>query len=122
MDLHTVFILIGIGLLAGIAGGILGVGGGIIVIPAMVFIMGMTQYSAQGTNLAMMIPPIGILAALNYYKSGYVNVKFAAILAASFIIGGWLGSKLAVHLPQETLKRIFGVMLLIVAIKMILNR
>jgi uncharacterized membrane protein YfcA len=122
MDIQTIILLVIIGLLAGFTGGIAGVGGGIIVIPALVLVMGMSQYSAQGTNLAMMIPPIGILAAWNYYKQGYVNVKFALILAVSFIIGGYLGSKVAVHLPQETLRRIFGVLVLVIAIKMILNK
>ncbi|MFW6224445.1 MAG: sulfite exporter TauE/SafE family protein [Bacteroidota bacterium] len=122
MDIQTLVILIIIGLLAGFAGGIAGVGGGIIVIPALILVLGMSQYSAQGTNLAMMIPPIGILAAYNYYKEGYVNLKFSLVLAISFIIGGWLGSKVAVNLPQETLKKIFGVLLMAMAIKFILNK
>ncbi len=122
MDLQTLIILIVIGLLAGFTGGIAGVGGGIIVIPALIIALGMSQYSAQGTNLAMMIPPIGILAAYNYYKEGYVNLKFALVLAVSFIIGGWLGSKVAVNLPQETLRRIFGILVMAMAIKLILNK
>jgi len=82
--------------------------------------MGMSQQTAQGTSLAMMLPPIGILAAFNYYKAGQVNIRFALILAAAFIIGSYFGSKIAVNISPVLMKRIFGVILLITAIKMLL--
>jgi uncharacterized protein len=119
MSLSTVLILLVIGTITGVMAGMLGIGGGLVVIPALVMVLGMSQQAAQGTSLAMMLPPIGILAAYNYYKAGHVDIKFALLLAVTFIIGSYFGSKLAVRLPQETLKKIFGIFLLLVAIKML---
>jgi uncharacterized membrane protein YfcA len=119
MSVSTVLILLVIGTITGVMAGMLGIGGGLVVIPALVMVMGMSQQAAQGTSLAMMLPPIGILAAYNYYKAGHVDIKFAILLAVTFIIGSYFGSKLAVRLPQETLKKIFGIFLLLVAIKML---
>ena len=92
MDITTLIILIATGLAAGLLGGSLGVGGAIIVIPSLVIILGMTQQEAQGTSLAFMIPPIGILAAINYYKHGFVNWKYALILSVTFMVGAYFGS------------------------------
>ena len=119
MSLVTLFILLGIGLFTGFLAGMLGIGGGLVVIPALVMILGMTQHEAQGTSLAMMLPPIGIIAAYNYYKAGQMDLKFGLILAAAFILGSYFGSKAAIRLPDEALKKIFGVFLLLVAIKML---
>jgi hypothetical protein len=102
--------------------GILGIGGALIMVPALVFLMGFSQYMAQGTSLAVMLPPIGIIAAYNYWKAGQVNIKFALILAAAFIIGSYFGSKLALTLPQPVLKKIFGILLLVVAARMLLSK
>jgi hypothetical protein len=115
-------VLIGIGIVTGVMAGMLGIGGAIIMIPALVFFMGFSQQAAQGTSLAVMLPPIGIIAAYNYYKAGHVNFKFALILAAAFLIGSYFGSKLALNLPQAVLKKIFGVLLLLVAAKMLLSK
>lgn len=120
MSFTTILILLIIGVITGVMAGMLGIGGGLVVIPALVMVMGMSQQAAQGTSLAMMLPPIGILAAYNYYKAGHVDIKFALLLAFAFIIGSYFGSKIAVHLPQEVLKKIFGFFLLIVAIRMLL--
>ncbi len=84
--------------------------------------MGLSQHAAQGTSLAVMLPPIGIIAAYNYYKAGQVNIKFALILAAAFLIGSYFGSKLALNLPQPLLKKIFGLLLLLVAAKMLFSK
>lgn len=119
MATTTLLILVILGILTGFLAGMLGIGGGLIVIPALVMIMGMSQQAAQGTSLAMMLPPIGIIAAYNYYKAGHVDIKIALILAVMFIIGSYFGSKIAVKLSQELLKKIFGVFLLLVAIKML---
>ena len=119
MDISALLTLVIIGLITGFLAGMLGIGGGLVVIPALVMFMGMSQQGAQGTSLAMMLPPIGIIAAYNYYKAGYVDIKFALILAILFIIGSYFGSKIAVKLSQEMLKKIFGVFLLLVAIKML---
>lgn len=122
MTTSHIVILIITGLLAGFVGGTLGVGGGIIMIPALVFILGMTQHDAQGTSLATMLAPIGILAVINYYKAGHVNMKYAVILMLTFIIGSWFGSKWAINLPPRTLKQIFGVLMIIAATKMIFGK
>lgn len=119
MDGTTLIILLVTGLLAGVLGGSLGVGGAIIVIPSLVIFLGLSQQEAQGTSLAFMIPPIGILAAMNYYKSGYVNWKYALILSFTFMVGAYFGSKLAINLPEKLLKRIFGIVLLYVSFRMI---
>jgi uncharacterized protein len=119
MSISMLFILLVIGVITGVMAGLFGIGGGIVVIPALVLIMGFSQQTAQGTSLAMMLPPIGLIAAYNYYKAGHVDIRFALILAIAFIIGSYFGSKLAVNLPQTLLKKIFAVFLLLVAIRML---
>lgn len=108
-----------LGLLAGIFSGVFGLGGGVVLIPVLVFMFGFTQHQAQGTTLAMMIPPIGLLAAIKYYSSGNVNVKVAAIMCCGFFIGGYFGARLIDKVPDLLLKRIFGGFLLLVSLKMI---
>ena len=122
MSTTMLLILIVIGIITGFMAGMLGIGGAIIMIPALVFVMGISQQTAQGTSLAVMLPPIGIIAAYNYYKAGEVNIKFAIILAICFLIGSYFGSKLALNLPQAVLKKIFGILLLLVAAKMLLSK
>jgi hypothetical protein len=119
MSVSTILILLVIGIITGVMAGMLGIGGGLVVIPALVIFIGMSQQTAQGTSLAMMLPPIGILAAYNYYKAGHVDIKIAIMLAITFIAGSYFGSKLAIKLPQELMKKIFGIFLLLVAIKML---
>jgi uncharacterized protein len=120
MSTSVLLLLIAIGIVTGFMAGMLGIGGAIIMIPALVFLLGLSQQSAQGTSLAVMLPPIGILAAYNYYKAGNVNLKFALILAAAFIAGSFFGSKLALEIPQPVLKKMFGLLLLLVAGRMLL--
>lgn len=122
MSVTMLLILLVIGIVTGIMAGMLGIGGAIIMIPALVFILGLSQQMAQGTSLAVMLPPIGIFAAYNYWKAGQVNIKFALILAAAFIIGSYFGSKIALTIPQGVLKKIFAVLLLLVAAKMLLSK
>jgi uncharacterized protein len=122
MSTSMLVILIGIGILTGFMAGMLGIGGAIIMIPALVFFLGITQQTAQGTSLAVMLPPVGIIAAYNYYKAGHVNIRFAIILAVVFLVGSYFGSKLALNLPQTVLKKIFGVLLILVAAKMLLSK
>jgi uncharacterized protein len=111
-----------LGLTAGIASGILGIGGGIILVPAMVFLLGLTQHQAQGTTLALMVPPIGLLAALRYYQSGNVKLGIAAFICLGFFFGGLFGASLAQNMPELFLKRLFGIFLLIAAARMILAK
>jgi uncharacterized membrane protein YfcA len=122
MSTSVLLILIVIGVVTGITAGMLGIGGAIIMIPALVFFLGFSQQMAQGTSLAVMLPPIGIIAAYNYYKAGQVNLKFAMIVAVAFIVGSYFGSKLALNIPQPLLKKIFGVLLLLVAAKMLFSK
>lgn len=120
MGIVTILILVVIGLLAGVLSGLIGVGGGIIIVPALVYLLGLTQHSAQGTSLALMLPPIGILAAMNYYKAGALNVKYAIIISLAFIIGGYFGSKLSIsYISEENMKKVFGIILLFVSVKMV---
>ena len=119
MSVSTFIILIIIGLLAGVLSGLVGVGGGILMIPLLIIFLGLTQHEAQGTALFAMLPPIGILAAINYYKEGFVKWEYAIIIAFTFVIGGYLGSKLSLSLPPQMVRRIFGVIMLIGAIKLI---
>jgi uncharacterized protein len=122
MSVSMLLLLLLIGIVTGIMAGMLGIGGAIIMIPALVFLMGFSQQMAQGTSLAVMLPPIGIFAAYNYWKAGEVNIKFALILAAAFIIGSYFGSKIALNLPQALLKKIFAILLLLVAAKMLFSK
>ena len=122
MSWSTVIILILIGLLAGSLSGLLGIGGGIVMIPLLIIFLGLTQHEAQGTVLFSMLPPIGILAAINYYKAGFVKWEYAIVIAFTFVVGGYLGSKLALHISSQLVSRIFGVIMLIVALKLIFSR
>jgi uncharacterized membrane protein YfcA len=119
MTFTIVILLLLIGLFAGMLSGLVGVGGGIIVVPALVFLLGFSQHEAQGTSLGLLLPPIGILAVINYYNQGFIDIKVIAIMSVAFVIGGWLGSKLALSLPQETVKKLFGAFLLYTALKML---
>jgi hypothetical protein len=122
MNLTTILILVAIGISAGILSGFIGIGGGILIIPALVLFLGLSQKEAQGTSLAIMLPPIGLLAAMNYYKAGYINLKYAIIIATAFLIGGYFGSKLAVSINDQVVKKIFAVVLLIVSLKILFEK
>ena len=108
-----------LGLITGIFGGLLGIGGATIVVPALIFLFGFTQHEAQGTILAAMIPPIGLLAALSYYQAGHVKVWPAVFIAIGFFIGGYFGARIVTYIPDLMLKRLFGVFLLAVSLRMI---
>jgi uncharacterized membrane protein YfcA len=112
-------VLIIIGLVAGILGGLLGIGGAVVIIPALVLFLGYSQYEAQGTTLAMLLMPVSALAAWHYYKVGQVNVKAAVILGVMFLLGGYAGAKLATLIPVDTLKKVFALILIIIAVKML---
>lgn len=119
MSTQTVILIILIGLAAGILSGLVGVGGGIIIVPALIYILGFSQHQAMGTSLGILLLPAGILAVLNFYKKGYVDIKVVIILFVGFLIGGYLGSKLSLGLPDTTLKKIFAVVLICIAGKML---
>lgn len=117
---EMMFIVLGI--LAGVMSGLFGIGGGVIVVPALVFLAGFTQHEAQGTTLAAFLLPIGIFAAMRYYKSGQVDIIVALFIALGFVLGSFFGADLAVGLSSIALKRAFGVFLLLVSLSMIFSR
>jgi uncharacterized protein len=122
MTITQVILLVCTGLLAGLVSGTLGVGGAIVMIPMLVFALGLTYHHAQGTSLAIMSLPVFLIAAIKYYKNGYVNIPFVLIIATSFIVGSYIGSSLSLHLPDQTLRKIFGGFLILVGIKMMLGK
>ena len=122
MSVLTFSILIIIGILAGILSGVVGIGGGLIIIPLLIFFLGLSQHEAQGTSLAIMLPPIGILAVMNYYKSGFVKWEYAIIIATAFVIGGYFGSKYVVILKPEIMRRVFGIVMLIAGVKILFSK
>lgn len=109
--------LLVLGLAAGYFSGLVGIGGGVIIVPILVLFFGFSQYTAQGTTLALLVPPIGILAVWKYYEKGYVDMKTAAIICTGFIIGSYLGSITAVNLSQDTLRKIFAAVLIVLGVK-----
>lgn len=111
-----------VGLVAGLLAGGLGLGGGIVIVPALVFMFGFTQHQAQGTSLAVLLFPVVSLGVWNYFKAGYVNFKFVFIIVFAFLIGSFIGSWISVQLDAKVLKRIFGLFLLLVSLKMIFNK
>jgi uncharacterized membrane protein YfcA len=119
MTTQLVIILIMIGLVAGFMSGLVGVGGGIIIVPALILFLNYTQHQAQGTSLGLLLLPVGILAVMNYYNKGYIDIKVVAIMGIAFVLGGWLGSKLALQLSTETVKKIFAIVMFYAAFKML---
>lgn len=119
MTTELVITLLVIGLAAGILSGLVGVGGGLIVVPALIFFLGYSQHQAQGTSLGLLLLPVGILAVINYYHKGQIDVKVVAVMSIAFVLGGWLGSKLALRLPEDTVKKIFAIFLFYSAFKLL---
>jgi uncharacterized membrane protein YfcA len=120
MDTQMIIILILVGICAGIMSGLIGVGGGIVIVPALVYILGFSQLDAQGTSLAMIMFPVGILGVMQYYKQGHVDFHIVLILALGFVLGSFIGSKISIYiLSQETVKKIFAILMILLAIKML---
>ena len=113
------YLLLGLG--AGILSGVIGIGGGVVIVPALVFLFGLSQHQAQGTTLALLVPPIGLLAAWTYYNQGYVDLKIAAFVCLGFFLGGFIGAKIATGLAATVLQKVFGVSLLLISLKMIFS-
>lgn len=119
MDTNIIIGVLVIGLAAGILGGMVGVGGGLIVVPALVYFFGFSQHAAQGTSLGLLVLPVAILGMMNYYKAGHVDFKVVGLLAAGFVVGSYFGSKWSLSLPQEIVKKVFAILLFYTAFKMI---
>lgn len=121
MTLQTILILVVIGISAGILSGFVGVGGGVIIVPALVFFLGLTQHQAQGTSLFILLLPVGILAVMNYAKSSNINWSYGIVIALTFVVGGYIGSKLSLKLSPAYVKFIFGIIMAIVSFKLIMS-
>lgn len=121
MSVQTILILVIIGISAGILSGFVGVGGGIIIVPALVYVLGMSQFEAQGTSLFVLLLPVGILAVVNYSKAQTINWRFGLIIAVTFLVGGFVGSKIALKINPAYVKLIFGVLMAYVSIRMIMS-
>ena len=119
MSTQTLLLIVLIGLAAGILSGLVGVGGGIIIVPALIFLLGFGMHQAMGTSLGILLLPAGILGVLNYYRKGYVDVKVVVILFVGFLIGNWVGSKISLGLSETVLKKIFAMVLVLIAGKML---
>ncbi|MBK9274472.1 MAG: sulfite exporter TauE/SafE family protein [Flavobacteriales bacterium] len=122
MSATAVALLLLIGLLAGLLSGFVGVGGGIIMVPALVWLMGYGQHQAQGTSLAVLVLPVVAVAAWNYHREHPLDLRAVAIIAGAFVLGGYLGSRMALSIPADVVKRVFGLVMLVVAIKLILGK
>ncbi|MFN8243599.1 MAG: sulfite exporter TauE/SafE family protein [Ferruginibacter sp.] len=119
MDIQTILVLVLIGIGAGLLSGLVGVGGGIIIVPALVFILGFSQKMAQGTSLGILLLPVGILGVWQFYKQGYIDLNAVWIISLAFLVGSYFGSRFALSLPQETVKKIFATIMMLIAIKML---
>lgn len=122
MDFQVILSLIVIGILAGILSGLVGVGGGVVMVPMLVLLLGFTQHQAQGTSLAVLVVPVTAVAVYNYYKEGHIDWRYAAVIAMFFVVGGYFGSKIAIGLDQKVLKKVFGFILLFIAGKMLIGK
>ncbi|HEY1039723.1 MAG TPA: sulfite exporter TauE/SafE family protein [Bacteroidia bacterium] len=120
--MNDIIVLLLVGLVAGALSGLVGIGGGIVIVPVLVYFLGFSQHQAQGTTLFMFLFPIGILGVLNYAKAGHVDWKVAGIIAITFVIGSYFGSKFAIKLDQQTIKRVFGAIIIILGTKMLLGK
>lgn len=122
MTLQIVLSLMLIGIIAGVLSGLVGVGGGVVMVPLLILLLGFSQHQAQGTSLAVLVVPVTAVAVFNYYKEGYINWKHAAIIAVFFVVGGYFGSKIAINLDQKMLKKVFAVILLILGGRMLWSK
>jgi uncharacterized membrane protein YfcA len=119
MDINTIIILVIIGIFSGILGGMVGVGGGIVIVPALIYFLGFNQLDAQGTSLALIMFPVGILGVMQYYKQGHVDFNIVLFIAIGFVVGSFLGSKISLSIPQETVKKVFALLMIAIAVKML---
>ena len=122
MDVQIILSLVLIGILAGILSGLDGVGGGVVMVPLLVLLLGFNQHQAQGTSLAVLVVPVTAVAVYTYHKEGFIDWRYVGIIAVFFVVGGYFGSKIAVGLDQKMLKKVFGLILLLIAGKMLLGK
>ena len=120
--MQNTIILLVVGLIAGLLSGLVGIGGGIVIVPVLVYFLGFSQQQAQGTTLFMFLFPIGILGVMNYWKTSNVDWKTAAVIAITFVAGSYYGSKVAISLDQQNIKRVFGAIIILLGIKMVMGK
>ncbi len=118
----NIIIYVLLGLTAGVISGLIGIGGGVVIVPALIYLFGLSQHQAQGTTLALLVPPIGLLAAWTYYRQGYVNLTIALFVCMGFFVGGLLGARIATGLSNEILRKVFGVALLLIGLHMVFTK
>jgi len=116
----TTLALLCIGLVAGVFAGLFGIGGGLVIVPALLFILKMKEVEAIGTSLGALIPPVGLLGAIEYYRNGYINLRYAALVALGLFVGAYFGARIMVGLPPQLIRRLYGGFLLIISIRMLL--
>ena len=119
MDTQTIIILLLVGMAAGTLSGMVGIGGGILIVPALVYFLGFSQKMAQGTSLGILLLPIGLLGVLQFYKQGFIDMRVVLIISLAFFFGSYFGSKIALSISQETVKKVFAVLMILIAVKML---
>jgi uncharacterized membrane protein YfcA len=116
----TTLMLLAIGLVAGVFAGMFGIGGGLIIVPALLFILKVKELEAIGTSLAALIPPVGLLGAAEYYRNGFINIRYAGLVAVGLFVGAYFGARIMISLPPELVRRLYGVFLLAIAVRMLI--
>ncbi len=117
----TYVAFLGIGLVAGVFAGLFGLGGGLIIVPALIFLLGFNDKQAVGTSLAALIPPVGLLGAAEFYRSGFMSLASAALIAGGLFVGAYFGARIAIGLDPATFRRIYAAFLIVVALKMLIS-
>jgi uncharacterized membrane protein YfcA len=112
--------LLAIGLVAGVFAGMFGIGGGLVIVPALLYFMKLRELEAIGTSLAALIPPVGLLGAIEYYRNGYINVKYAFLIAAGLFVGAYFGARIMMPLPPAVIRRIYAGFLFVIATRMLI--
>lgn len=112
--------LLGIGLVAGVFAGMFGIGGGLIIVPALIFLVRMKELEAIGTSLAALIPPVGLLGAAEYYHNGYINIRYGGLIALGLFVGAFFGARLMIGLPPHVIRRLYAAFLFVIATRMLI--
>jgi hypothetical protein len=113
--------LLGIGLLAGVFAGMFGIGGGLIIVPALIFLLKAKELEAIGTSLAALIPPVGLLGAAEYYRNGYINLRYAGLIALGLFVGAYFGARIMIGLPPHVIRRVYATFLFLIAARMLIS-
>jgi len=116
----TYLVLLGIGLVAGVAAGMFGIGGGLIIVPALIFLLKFKELEGIGTSLAALIPPVGLLGAFEYYRNGFINIRYALLIAIGLFLGAYFGARIMIGLPPATIRRIYGIFLALISARMLI--